>query len=132
MTPARARLPNRRDNRIETLEVAGQRVKVCIGLCPETGHPREVFLNGGKEGSQFDAMLADAATVISVALQYGVPIAALAKSVGRAPNASTMPGSLDQLNASNQPASPIGAALDLLRRLEPRIACKGVKDWDHT
>ncbi len=82
--------------------------------------PCEVFLNGGKEGSQVDAMLADAATVTSVALQYGVPLTALAKSVSRAPNASTMPGSLDQLNAGSQPASPIGAALDLLMAHEPR------------
>ena len=93
---ARSRLPNRRPSHVETLEV------------------------GGKEGSQFDAMLADAATIISVALQYGVPVAALAKSVGRAPNASTMPGSIDQLNAGSQPASPIGAALDLLMAHEPR------------
>lgn len=115
MTPARRRLPNRRDNRIETLEVAGQRFQVCVGFDPETGAPREIFLNGGKEGSQVDALLSDAATCISVALQFGVPICALAKSVGRAPDLSTMPGSLDQLNAGRQPASPIGAAIDLLQ-----------------
>ena len=114
MIPARARLPNRRPSYVETLDVAGQSITASIGFDPATDRPCEVFLNGGKEGSQVDAMLADAATIISVALQYGVPIAALAKSVGRAPNASTMPGSLDQLNAGSQPASPIGAALDLL------------------
>ena len=114
----RRRLPNRRDNQIETLEVAGQKFHVCIGFCPETGQPREVFLNGGKEGSQFDAMLADAATCISLALQFGVPIRALAKSVGRAPDLSTMPGSLDQLNAGRQPATAIGAAIDLLQSFD--------------
>ena len=117
---ARQRLPNRRPSHIETLEAAGQTLTACIGFDPATGQPREVFLNGSKEGSQFDAMLADAATVISIALQYGVPIGALAKSVGRAPNTSTMPGSTDQLNAGSQPASPIGAALDLLLAHEPR------------
>jgi len=120
MMPERSRLPNRRPSHLETLEVDGQRITACIGFDPATEQPREVFLNGGKEGSQFDAMLADAATIISVALQYGVPAAALAKSVGRAPNLSTMPGSLDQLNAGSQPASPIGAALDLLIAHEPR------------
>ena len=120
MTPARTRLPNRRPSHVETLEVAGQTFEACIGFAPATDQPREVFLNGGKEGSQFDAMLADAATIISVALQYGVPVKALAKSVGRVPNASTMPGSIDQLNAGSQPASPIGAALDLLMAHEPR------------
>ena len=39
----------------------------------------------GKEGSLLNAMLADAAVAISVALQSGVPAAALAKSVGRLP-----------------------------------------------
>ncbi len=121
MTPAkRTRLPNRRPSHVETLEVGGQTITACIGFDPATGQPREVFLNGGKEGSQFDAMLADAATIISVALQYGVPIAALAKSVGRIPNAATTPGSLDQLTAGSQPTSALGAALDLLIAHEPR------------
>ncbi len=120
MIPTRARLPNRRPSHVETLDVAGQSITASIGFDPATNRPYEVFLNGGKEGSQVDAMLADAATIISVALQYGVPVAALAKSVGRAPNASTMPGSIDQLNAGSQPASPIGAALDLLMAHEPR------------
>ena len=120
MMSARARLPNRRPSHVETLEVSGQVITACVGFDPATNRPCEVFLNGGKEGSQVDAMLADAATVISVALQYGVPLAALAKSVGRAPDLSTMPGSIDQLNAGSQPASPIGAALDLLIAHEPR------------
>jgi len=131
MTPERSRLPNRRPSHLETLEVNGQVVTACIGFDPETGQPRELFLNGGKDGSQFDAMLADAATAISVALQYGVPVTALAKSVGRAPNAATMPGSIEQLAAGSQPASPIGAALDLLIAHEPRVAFKGTKDWSH-
>ena len=118
MIPARQRLPNRRPAVTETLEVEGQRFQVCIGFCPETGQPREVFLNGNKEGSQFDSMLADAATCISVALQFGIPTYALAKSVGRAPDLSTMPGSLDQLKAGRQPASPIGAAIDLLQSFD--------------
>ncbi len=110
----RTRLPNRRDSRIETLDVGGQSFIACVGFDP-AGRPCEVFLDGLKKDSQFDAMLADAATVISVALQYGTPVNALAKSVGRAPNLSTVPGSLDQLNAGSQPESPIGAALDLLK-----------------
>ncbi len=119
MMPERSRLPNRRPSHLEALEMDGQVITACIGFDPATGQPREIFLNGGKEGSQFDAMLADAATIISVALQYGVPVAALAKSVGRAPDLSTMPGSINQLNAGSEPASPIGAALDLLIAHEP-------------
>ncbi len=121
LSSCRQRLPNRRPSHFETLEVDGQIITACVGFDPATSQPREVFLNGGKEGSQFDAMLADAATIISVALQYGVPVSALAKSVGRAPNSSTMPGSLDQLNAGSQPASPIGASLNLLRSFEEGV-----------
>ena len=63
MTPARVRLPNRRPSHVETLEVDGQVITACVGFDPVTDQPREVFLSGGKEGSQFDAMLADAATI---------------------------------------------------------------------
>ena len=113
---ARARLPDRRPSHLETIEMDGQVITACVGFDPETEQPREVFLNGGKEGSQVDAMLADAATIISIALQFGVPIDSLRKSVGRAPDHSTMPGSTDQLNAGSSPACAIGAALDLLCR----------------
>ncbi len=114
----RQRLPNPRECHTETLAVDGQSFEATVGFDPKSGQPREVFLNGGKEGSQVDAMLSDAATVLSVALQFGVPVAALAKSVGRGPDTSTTPRSLDQFNAGNRPASPIGAALDLLQSLE--------------
>ncbi len=123
----RQRLPNRRSSHIETLEAAGQTFTAWIGFDPETGQPREIFLNGGKEGSQVDALLSDAATCISVALQFGIPIHALAKSVGRAPDLSTLPGSVDQLAAGNQPASPIGAAIDLLCR-QIRVPNEGFGD----
>ena len=115
---ARKGLPNRRPSHIETLEAAGQIFTACVGFDPETGQPREIFLNGGKEGSQVDALLSDAATIISVALQYGVPPVAFRKSVGRSPNLATLPGSPDQLMAGNHAASPIGAAVDLLCSFE--------------
>ena len=118
MTPERTRLPNRRPSHIETLEAAGQTFTACVGFDPETEQPREIFLNAGKEGSQVDALLSDAATIISVALQYGVPPAAFRKSVGRAPDLSTMPGSSGQLIAGDHAASPIGAAVDLLCSFE--------------
>ena len=52
------------------------------------------------------AILEDASVLISMALQHGIPAAALAKSVAR------LPESLD--GVAVKPASPIGAALDLL------------------
>ena len=95
MIATRTRLPNRRECHIETLEVTGQTFSCCIGFDPETGQPRELFLNGGKEGSQVDALLSDAATAISIALQYGVPPSALAKSIGRLPGLLVAPADLD-------------------------------------
>ncbi len=61
---------------------------------------------------------ADAAVVISVALQHGVSAKALAKSVGRVPPGPVTPADLDEGKPARIPASPIGAALDLLRSLE--------------
>ena len=118
MTAQRARLPNRRESRIQTLGVGGQEFTACVGLDPVTCRPRELFLSGGKEGSQFDAMLADAAVVISVALQHGVPAGALAKSTARIPLGPVTPAGLDTPAPKSQPASPVGAALDLLCEVE--------------
>lgn len=114
----RQRLPNRRPSHTETLEVAGQVFTATVGFDPESGQPRELFMSAGKEGSMLNALLADAAVVISVALQSGVPAAALAKSVGRLPAGPVAPADLDQALGQKVPASPIGAALDLLRRFE--------------
>ena len=117
-TSSRQRLPNRRPSHSETLEVAGQVFTAAVGFDPETGQPRELFLTAGKEGSLLNALLADAAVAISVALQSGVPAAALAKSVGRLPAGPVAPAGLDHVPVQNVPASPIGAALDLLRRFD--------------
>ena len=112
---ARRRLPNRRPSHSETLDVGGQKVIATVGLDPETGQPRELFMAAGKEGSLLNSLLADAAVAISVALQHGVSAAALAKSIGRLPSGPVTPADLDKPHSGQEPASPIGAALDLLR-----------------
>ena len=116
--PHRHRLPNRRPSRVETVEVAGQTFTATVGFDPETDRPCEVFLTAGKEGSLINAMLADAAVVISVALQHGIPAQSLAKSIGRLPEGPVTPADLDQGKPGRLPASPIGAALDLVTSLE--------------
>jgi ribonucleoside-diphosphate reductase alpha chain len=118
MTAVRKRLPNRRPSHTETLEAAGQAVTATIGFDPADDQPRELFLTGGKEGSTLDALLADAAVVISVALQHGVTAQALAKSIGRLPDGPVTPADLDQGQPARLPASPIGAALDLVSSFE--------------
>ncbi len=118
MTASRNRLPNRRPSHTETLEVGGQQFTATVGFDPTDGTPREMFLTAGKEGSLLNAMLADAAVVISVALQHGVPGEALARSVGRLPAGPVAPADLDHAPGQKVPASPIGAALDLVRLFE--------------
>ncbi len=92
MIPVRRRLPNRRPCHTEALEIAGQAFTATVGFDPEDDSPRELFLTAGKEGSLLNSLLADAAVVISVALQYGVPAAALARSIGCLPAAPVTPG----------------------------------------
>ncbi len=116
-TPRR-RLPNRRPSHTETLEIGGQAFTATVGFDPETGQPREIFLNAGKEGSLLNALLTDAAVVVSIALQHGIPAAALAKSVGRLPSSPVGPADLDRAPGQKVPASPIGAALDLVSSFE--------------
>ena len=115
---ARRRLPSRRPSHIETLEVGGQVFTACVGFDPKSGRPRELFLDAPKPDSMFGAMLADVATIVSISLQYGVPAAALAKSVGRLPDLPVLPADLDQNTAGSHPASAIGAAVDLLCQFE--------------
>ncbi len=110
MTPARSRLPNRRPAYTETLEVDGQAFEATVGFDPESGQPRELFLTAGKEGSMLNAMLADAAVVVLVALQSGILAAALAKSIGRLPAGPVTPADLEGPRPGRVPASPIGAA----------------------
>jgi ribonucleoside-diphosphate reductase alpha chain len=109
MTPQRRRLPNRRPAVTEDIALGDMRLIATIGFDP-AGAPAEVFLSGAKDGSGMAAILADAAVVISIALQHGIPAAALRKSMGRLPAAFDGPLTM--------PASPIGAALDLIARYE--------------
>ncbi len=114
MAVERIKLPNRRPSHSETPETAGQAFTACVGFDPETGQPRELFLNAGKEGSMLNALLADAAVAISIALQHGIPAATLAKSIGRLPAGPVTPADLEGPRLGRVPASPIGAALDLV------------------
>ena len=84
MTPARARLPNRRPAVTQDIEVGGHRFTASVGF-DEHDRAKEVFLSGAKDGTDLAAILDDASVVLSVALQFGIPAAALARSVARLP-----------------------------------------------
>ena len=121
--PRRRRLDNRRPLDRETLSVDGHDYIVDAGIEIHTGAVRELFLHAIKPGSALDIILDDAATVISIALQFGVPIEALARSVARRPAAApSSPEDLDRLGIAAAhrlpPASAIGGALDFLLRVE--------------
>jgi hypothetical protein len=64
----------------------------------------------------------DAAVVISIALQHGIPAAALTKSIGRLPAGPVTPADLEAPRPGRVPASPIGAALDLVSVFERKPA----------
>ena len=89
-----------------------------VGFDPEDNTPRELFLKAGKEGSLLNSLLDDAAVTISIALQCGVSAETLARSVGRLPANPVTPAELDHAPGRKVPASPIGAALDLITTFE--------------
>lgn len=122
----RRRLTNRRPNFSRVIEHDGQTYNATIGLDYYGGRVSEVFLSAEKEGSGMSALLGDIAVVISVALQWGVPVEALAKSVGRVRIAPIKPEEIDAPDMSTtRPASAIGATLDALQDEQDRLpACE--------
>ena len=118
--PARRRLPNRRSSETRALTVGNLTFAATVGFDPATGRPREIFLDGAKDGTDMAAILDDAAVTLSIALQHGISAAAMAKSVARLPSAPLTPSDLADPAGPRHtaPASIIGAALDLLRTFE--------------
>lgn len=102
----RMRLPDRRPALTLELEHQGIRFKLSSGVYAD-GRIGEVFVAGLKTGSAIDALIADAAVLVSRLLQHGVAPSDLAGSVGRLGN--------------QQPASLIGAVVDRLLDLETEL-----------
>ena len=103
---SRETLPFRRQN--ETVEVIfdSNRYTVTIGF-DEAGRARELFVDGPKFGSAMQALLSDAFTMLSVALQWGVPRDALMKSLGRCP-------AFHDGQEREGPASVLGAIMEAI------------------
>jgi len=78
----RERLPNRRKSAETTVEHAGQAYVVGIGYYDD-GRPGEVFINGGKTPEAVHQYAADAAVILSIGLQHGIPAEAFARSMPR-------------------------------------------------
>lgn len=84
------RLPNRRPAVTEEIEVANMRLTASVGFAAD-GRPAEVFLSGPKDGTDLAAILADAALVISIALQHAFLRQCSAKVFPGCPSPSTAP-----------------------------------------
>lgn len=101
----RTRLANRRAAETFTVEHGAGRFSVTVGRF-EAGAIAEVFVSGGRSGSDTQAVVRDAAILISLGLQHGCTVPALRASMSRNPDLS--------------PQSVIGAVLDALTREDPQ------------
>lgn len=91
------------------MDWAGYRSRYVITLgYYDDGRLGEVFINGGKSGEMVEAIARDAAVLLSMAMQHGVPIDALAKTVTR--------------DSQGNPGSIAGAVIDEIMRREKEAA----------
>ena len=74
--PIRRRLADTRDSRTHKFSVGGHEGYMHVGFF-EDGTPGEVFLTMSKQGSTISGLMDSIAILISVALQYGVPLESL-------------------------------------------------------
>jgi len=74
----RRRLPDERQAITHKFNIAGHEGYITVGLY-EDGSPGEIFLVMAKEGSTLSGIMDAFATSISLALQFGVPLTALAQ-----------------------------------------------------
>jgi hypothetical protein len=96
---ARLRLPARRQSTTFNFECSGLRYTCTASRYPD-GRLGEVFLSNHRADSHADACARDAAILASLALQHGVPLDVLRKTLLR--------------DSQGRPSTPIGHALDVL------------------
>lgn len=101
----RQQLPNRRHSNTVRVEHKGQSFFLTFGM-DEHFRVVEVFGNSSKLSSDMDFLVADACIVISIALQHGIFVHELKKSVKKQPN--EVEGRPDRM------ASLIGVILEAL------------------
>src|SRR5688500_5463905 len=76
--PLRRRLPDTRHATTHKFDVAGHEGYITVGLY-EDGAPGAVFTTMAKAGSTIGGLMDTIATLVSVALQYGVPVESLVR-----------------------------------------------------
>jgi hypothetical protein len=94
---ARCALPQRRF--CETFNFRHWEVNYTVGVgrYPD-GRPGEVFINCDKIGTAADVLGRESAVIVSLALQYGVPLTAMLHAIPRDPD--------------GKPSGPTGALLE--------------------
>lgn len=114
IAPGRRALPNRRPAVTMGVPWCDHRFAVTVGIDPCTGRVSEVFYSGGlKSGADLRHTIEDNCVLISVALQYGLPLSALSKSLGTLPDAA---------GQGARPASPLGAILGAVAAADAAFA----------
>lgn len=76
--PLRRRLPETRTAITHKFDIAGHEGYLTVGLFDD-GRPGELFVTMAKEGSTIGGLMDSIGTLTSMALQYGVPLEALAR-----------------------------------------------------
>lgn len=110
MTPRdRFPLPQRRACVTFEMRHGDQRApfQVSIGFFDD-GSPGEVFITGAKAGSAIEAVARDGAVLVSIALQYGVPLETLQHTIMRNPDGSA--------------GTIVGAVIDELQTISARLS----------
>jgi hypothetical protein len=96
----RSVLPARRTHETFDFEHNGRLFTAGLGRARPNGPVQEVFLNSGKSGTDAETLARDSSVLLSIALQYGVPLQVMAHAVTR--------------NVDGTPSGPIGKLLDLM------------------
>jgi hypothetical protein len=89
----------------------GHSLTVSASFYPDSGRLGEVFADS-PQGGQMQFTLADACTLISIALQHGITVAELSKSMAVVPD-------LLRGKDATMPASPVGAILNAIQEATP-------------
>ena len=76
--PLRRRLPDTRRAITHKFDVAGHEGYITVGLYDD-GQPAEMFVTMSKAGSTIGGLMDTLATLVSVSLQYGVPVESLVR-----------------------------------------------------
>jgi hypothetical protein len=103
----RQRLPNRRENEGFTVEWARKEWSLSIGFCPRTRKPLEVFADGAKIGSDYQAVIDDACMLIPHCLQNGMTPQQLSAALSR---------------ESIEPGAPAASLLGLIADVVHRVS----------